>query len=93
MQTDLLVLGAHEMIDDVGAARVAASVTKPFLARHTLEHRTGAVDAAVTTRVFGQIERVVECERMLKRVRELEQRAIVVVGSGGMSSMLQLVIA
>ena len=52
VQGDLLVLGAHQMIHDVGSGGVAAAVAKPPLADVALNHAVGIVNAAIFARVL-----------------------------------------
>ena len=47
VQDDLLVLSAHEMVDDVRGRRVPARVAKPFLADEALDDGCRGVDATI----------------------------------------------
>lgn len=55
MQADFLVLGADEVVDNVGARGGPARVAEPLVADETLDYARGIEDAAIGTSVLGKI--------------------------------------
>ena len=51
MEDDLLVLGAHEVVDDVRGGGVAPGVAEPFGADQAFDDGCGRVDSAVAGEV------------------------------------------
>ena len=47
MQRDLLVLGADEVVDNVGTGSGSAGIAEPLVADKTLDNARGVEDAAI----------------------------------------------
>ena len=70
MQGGFLVLGSHEVCDDVATLGPAAAVAEPFAAYVTLDHIFSLVQTTVAARMCGNFlgvgKEVIVLERLLE---------------------------